>query len=50
MYLAINGEQIQIGKTGFYELDNFNITSLGVIVKDSNIDRFSIDYEFESQS
>lgn len=46
MYLAINGEQIQIGKNGFYELDDFNITSLGVVVEDEDIDRFSIDYEF----
>lgn len=46
MYLAINGEQIQIGKNGFYELDDFNITNLGVVVKDEDIDRFSIDYEF----
>lgn len=47
MYLAINGEQIQIGKNGFYELDDFNITNLGVVVKDDDdIDRFSIDYEF----
>lgn len=46
MYLAINGEQIQIGKNGFYELDDFNITNLGIVVKDENIDRFSIDYEF----
>lgn len=46
MYLDINGEQIQIGKNGFYELDDFNITELGVIVKDKDIDRFSIDYEF----
>lgn len=46
MYLAINGEQIQIGKNGLYELDDFNITNLGVVVKDYDIDRFSIDYEF----
>lgn len=48
MYLAINGEQIQIGKNGFYELDDFNITNLGVVVnpQDPNSDRFSIDYEF----
>lgn len=46
MYLAINGEQIQIGKNGFYELDDFNITNLGVVVTNPNIDRFSIDYEF----
>jgi hypothetical protein len=46
MYLAINGEQIQIGKNGLYELDDFNITNLGVVVKDYDIDKFSIDYEF----
>ena len=46
MYLAINGEQIQIGKNGFYELDDFNITNLGVAIKDEDDSRFSIDYEY----
>lgn len=46
MYLAINGEQIQIGKNGFYELNDFNITNLGVAVKTDDDSRFSIDYEF----
>ena len=48
MYLAINGEQIQIGKTGLYELDDFEITNLGVVVQDFAIDRFTIDYEFKT--
>lgn len=51
MYLAINGEQVQIGKNGFYELDDFDITNLGVVVTQSDIDegigRFSIDYEYK---
>ena len=46
MYLAINGEQIQIGKNGFYELNDFNINNLGVVVQNEETDRFSIDYEF----
>lgn len=54
MYLAINGEQVQIGKNGFYELDDFDITNLGVVVTRSDIDggigRFSIDYEYKITS
>lgn len=44
--LAINGEEIKIGQTGFYELKDFNITFLGVVVNDKEKDRFIIDYEY----
>lgn len=44
---TINGEEIKIGQSGFYELNDFTITSLGVVVTDSNVDRFTIDYEYK---
>lgn len=43
--LAINGEEIKIGQTNFYELNDFTIKSLGVVAKDVN-DRFTIDYQY----
>ena len=46
LLLAINGEEIKVGQTNFYELDDFTITSLGVIAKDSS-DRFTIDYQYQ---
>lgn len=45
--LTINGEEIKIGQTGFYELMDFTINNLGVIVEDPNVDRFIIDYEYK---
>lgn len=44
--LAINGEEIKIGQSGFYELTDFTIRTLGVVVRDPNEDRFTIDYEY----
>lgn len=44
--LAINGEEIRIGQNGFYELDDFTINQLGVVVMDKNSDKFTIDYEY----
>lgn len=46
LLLAINGEEIKVGQTNFYELDDFTITSLGVVAKDSS-DRFTIDYQYQ---
>lgn len=45
--LAINGEEIRIGQSGYYELEDFTINQLGVIVNDPNKDRFTIDYEYK---
>ena len=46
LLLAINGEEIKVGQTNFYELDDFTITSLGVVAKNTS-DRFTIDYQYE---
>ena len=46
---AINGEEIRIGQSGFYELNDFTISQLGVVVDPDNPikDRFTIDYEYK---
>ena len=45
--ITINGEEIKIGQSGFYELDDFTISSLGMVVYDRDVDRFTIDYEYK---
>lgn len=45
--IIINGEEIKIGRAGFYEIKDYDITSLGVVVEDYNVDRFTIDYEYK---
>ena len=45
--ITINGEEVKIGQTNFYELKDFNITYLGIVAeKNSPTDRFTIDYEY----
>lgn len=45
LLLAINGEEIKVGPTNFYELDDFTINFLGVVARDGS-DRFTIDYQY----
>ena len=45
LMLAINGEEIKVGPSGYYELDAIEITSLGVAAL-SYKDMFSIDYQY----
>ena len=45
--ITINGEEIKIGSSGFYEVKDYDITSLGMVVEDYDIDRFTIDYEYK---
>ena len=44
--MAINGEEIRIGQSGYYELNDFNITNFGIVVRDAK-DRFSLDYQYK---
>ena len=44
---TINGEEIKIGQSGFYELNDYIINNIGVIVTDKQVDRFTIDYEYK---
>ena len=44
--MAINGEEIRIGQSGYYELNDFNITNFGMVVEDAR-DKFSLDYQYK---
>ena len=44
---AINGEEIKLGQSGYYELNDYEITSLGAVVLNPEKDQFTIDYEYE---
>ncbi len=44
--MAINGEEIRIGQSGYYELNDFDITNFSMLIKDSN-DKFSMDYQYK---
>lgn len=48
--MAINGEEIRVGQSGYYELNDFEITSLGIAVdNDNNNDnKFIIDYQYQA--
>ena len=45
LMMIINGEEIKVGPSGYYELDAISITSLGVVAL-SNKDMFSIDFQY----
>ena len=44
--MAINGEEIRVGQSGYYELNNFNITNFSMLIRDKN-DKFSLDYQYK---
>jgi hypothetical protein len=44
--MSINGEEIRVGSSGYYELNDFDITNLGIICLSEN-DKFTIDYQYE---
>lgn len=44
---AINGEEIRLGPSGFYELDDYDINFLGAAVNNENANRFTVDYEYK---
>lgn len=45
LMLAINGEEIKVGPSNYYELQDFAITSLGVAAQ-NEADRFTIDIQY----
>lgn len=48
LLMSVNGEEIRIGKSGYYELDGIlPIESLGVVAVDYN-DNWSLDYMYEN--
>lgn len=46
LIIAINGEEIRVGPSGYYELNDYDITSLGIVCLTQN-DKFTIDYQYE---
>lgn len=53
LMMSINGEQIKVGKTGIYELNdtNIKITYLGFVLKENVLnvdgyDNFILDFEY----
>lgn len=47
LLMAINGQEIRVGQSGYYELNNFEITSLSVAANNIN-DKFTIDYQYKT--
>lgn len=48
LIMAINGEEIRVGQSGYYELNDFEITNLGVVANNvDDTDRFTIDYQYQ---
>lgn len=44
--MAINGEEIRVGQSGYYELKDYDITNLGIVAQDIT-DKFSVDYQYK---
>ena len=48
LIMAINGEEIRVGQSGYYELNDFEITNLGIAAdNDDDTDRFTVDYQYQ---
>lgn len=47
LLMGINGEQILIGPSGYYELQNLDVTSLSIAAFDSK-DAYTVDYIYET--
>lgn len=45
--LILNGEEVRIGPSGYFELKNFDLTSIGVLANGQE-DKFTIDYLYEN--
>lgn len=50
LFMAVNGEEIRIGASGFYEMDVLPITSFGIYAPDGDYtNNFTIDYTIEDK-
>lgn len=49
LLMAINGEEIRVGPSGYYELDNvIDIESVGIVAPNNSwIDNWTLDYEYQ---
>lgn len=51
LMMTINGEEIKVGPSGYYELDAIEITSLGIVAEDNNFENnFTIDYSYNNDT
>lgn len=48
LMMSINGEEIKVGPSGYYELDALPISSLGIVAR-NYMDNFTIDYEYDTE-
>lgn len=46
LMFSINGEELKIGSSGYYELNDFDITTLAVVA-DGPEDKFVLDYQYQ---
>lgn len=51
LLMSINGEPVRVGPSGYYELKDFDITSLGVYVPEKGVsnvyqNNFTVDYQY----
>lgn len=49
LLFSINGEEIRVGQSGYYELNDFDITSFNIAVENSE-DYFVLDYQYKVTS
>lgn len=49
LLFAINGEEIRVGQSGYYELNDFDITSFNIAATDKK-DYFVLDYQYKVTS
>lgn len=48
LMMAVNGEEIKVGPSGYYELDALPVKSLGIVGRSAK-DNFTIDYQYKTQ-
>jgi hypothetical protein len=46
--MHINGEELRIPQSGYFELNDFNITTFGIAADDTN--PFTLDYQYKINS
>lgn len=48
LVMTINGEEIKVGPSGFYQLDVLPVYSLGIVARDYN-DNWTLDYTYDTE-
>ena len=48
LVMAVNGEEIRVGPSGFYELDTVPVETLGIVAPDGDYsNNWTVDYEYK---